>query len=634
MDVVVVAARADQTLAVSVHNLYHLCGFRRFVLFVDDKRSCDIMMSLVPGTDAERARNRCFEHTIFYTSDEVEGFSRQYPKITRGDLRDRGGKKVYVSRLGWHLQQFSKLLAYRVVPDLSEQFLAIDGDIVFTRPYPFYDRGRLVLPVINKSSCQWSGLIENFIGASKSGVQDCRKHSNVVGWLPLSTTIIVELLDHIEKKSGTSFPFNVLEHAEKTGQYFSEFQAYVNFMGNDHRARYREEVLKPEKRNIGITKSCSMSFALYHESQADMSRSPYFVWEEHKYREKGDCEPDRFSDDFQDIWSFIGFKEGEDNNTFLRALRTGIIEQGMRVETKSDINIESMSPLAGTILASSAELKRQRHHLEQLLLTRKFTVLHRIEDLPNATRHGRSDYEAQPLITDEDIDVERINNQLACATIFQSRWNQQAHTNIGLKFRNPVVVPYAVDPSIFHPGPQENTFVGRKVRIVSSTHTIRDKTYFDSVSWLATNLDTTTFEYFHVGDVPNWVSGSIQILPGRNSSGLADVLRSGDIYFAPSTHELISTTMLEALSCGLPVLYQEDGKHRELVGLGGRDFVGVGESLVRALADLVENYAEVRASIHVPELSSVAQAYANIGRWCQFMSSFEFEPFNHSAIAQ
>ena len=51
--------------------------------------------------------------------------------------------------------------------------------------------------------------------------------------------------------------------------------------------------------------------------------------------------------------------------------------------------------------------------------------------------------------TDERI--ARLNAELAAATILQSGFSLEKHRELGIELRDPVVVPNAVDPAIFHP---------------------------------------------------------------------------------------------------------------------------------------------------------------------------------------
>ena len=66
--------------------------------------------------------------------------------------------------------------------------------------------------------------------------------------------------------------------------------------------------------------------------------------------------------------------------------------------------------------------------------------------------------------------------------------------------------------------------------------------------------------------------------------------------------------MLEALACGLPVLYLNDGGHPEIVGQAGLPFCE-SEGLLSQLDRLVENYEIYQSLIHVRSMEEFAMNY-------------------------
>src|SRR4029078_3750410 len=79
-----------------------------------------------------------------------------------------------------------------------------------------------------------------------------------------------------------------------------------------------------------------------------------------------------------------------------------------------------------------------------------------------------------------------------------------------------------------------------------------------------------------------------------DSNALADLLRTQDVYVAPSRDDPCSHALLEALACGLPAAYRRSGGHPELVGEGGLPFSDdeeLGDVLDRLVAELHERRA-------------------------------------------
>ena len=68
-----------------------------------------------------------------------------------------------------------------------------------------------------------------------------------------------------------------------------------------------------------------------------------------------------------------------------------------------------------------------------------------------------------------DARIAEINAALASATIFQSEFSLEKHRELGFELREPVVIPNAVDPAIFHPPAEREPLEGRKVRVVATS---------------------------------------------------------------------------------------------------------------------------------------------------------------------
>jgi hypothetical protein len=70
---------------------------------------------------------------------------------------------------------------------------------------------------------------------------------------------------------------------------------------------------------------------------------------------------------------------------------------------------------------------------------------------------------------------------------------------------------------------------------------------------------------------------------------------------------------VEALSCGLPAVYLDDGGHPELVGFGGVGFHAP-EEIPGVLERLVASYEAFQRSIWVDGIDELAQKYIDCVR--------------------
>jgi len=209
-----------------------------------------------------------------------------------------------------------------------------------------------------------------------------------------------------------------------------------------------------------------------------------------------------------------------------------------------------------------------------------------------------------------DARIAEINAALASATIFQSEFSLAKHRELGFELREPVVIPNAVDPAIFHPPTSRDPLEGRRVRLIASSWSDNPRKGVETLAWLDRNLDHDRFELTFAGRPPAAFE-QFRVVGPLESSALAELLRTQDAYIAPSRDDPCSNALLEALACGLPAVYRRSGGHPELVGEGGLAF-RADEELGGVLDRLVAELEERRAAISTPSLTSVADSYLEV----------------------
>jgi glycosyltransferase involved in cell wall biosynthesis len=211
-----------------------------------------------------------------------------------------------------------------------------------------------------------------------------------------------------------------------------------------------------------------------------------------------------------------------------------------------------------------------------------------------------------------DRRIVRINDELADATILQSRYSLEKHRELGLELRNPVVIHNAVDSAIFHAPTRREPLTGRRLRIVASSWSDNPRKGADVLEWLDRNLDFAEYELTFVGRTQARF-GRVAVVGPLPSEAVAEVLRSHDVFLTGSLDDPCSNALLEALACGLPAAYRRSGGHPELVGDGGIGF-DEPEELPGVLGRLREELEERRAAIRVPALGEVAERYLEVLR--------------------
>ena len=101
---------------------------------------------------------------------------------------------------------------------------------------------------------------------------------------------------------------------------------------------------------------------------------------------------------------------------------------------------------------------------------------------------------------------------------------------------------------------------------------------------------------------------NIKHIPPVPSEELADLLRQHDIYVSVSLHEPCSNALLEALACGLPALYRNDGGNPELVSFGGLPFTGK-DDVLGELDRLADNVPSFQNLICLRSIEDIASRY-------------------------
>jgi glycosyltransferase involved in cell wall biosynthesis len=196
-------------------------------------------------------------------------------------------------------------------------------------------------------------------------------------------------------------------------------------------------------------------------------------------------------------------------------------------------------------------------------------------------------------------------NELADATILQSRYSLDKHAELGLELRNPTVIHNAVDPAIFHPPAQREPH--ERLRVITTSWSDNPRKGADVLAWLDEHLDFDEYELTFAGNTQATFERIHEVEP-LPSAALAALLRANDVFLAPSRDDPCSNALLEGLACGLPAAFLRSGGHPELVGEGGLGFDRP-EELPDVLARLRDELDVRRARIQVPALADVADRY-------------------------
>ena len=212
--------------------------------------------------------------------------------------------------------------------------------------------------------------------------------------------------------------------------------------------------------------------------------------------------------------------------------------------------------------------------------------------------------------TEEDEKIHTLNKQFASATVYQARYCLEKSRELGLNAVKPVIISNAVNEDIFHSKNRTPYSGGRKIKLISAAWSDNPLKGGPLFKWLDENLDWDKYEYTFVGRVKQKLN-NINHIPPQNSENLADLLRAHDVFISGSQHEPCSNALLEALSCGLPALFRNDGGNPELVGEGGLPFTDE-KDILEKLEVLVGEYEKFRLKVKANKMIDIASQYVEL----------------------
>lgn len=203
-----------------------------------------------------------------------------------------------------------------------------------------------------------------------------------------------------------------------------------------------------------------------------------------------------------------------------------------------------------------------------------------------------------------------INKWIADGTIFQSKWSRDKSYRLGYKRNKYESIIYnSVDGDIFYSEKNNTPPLSDKFKIISVSWSTNPNKGFNYLEWLDNNLDFKQYTLTFVGRSPNKFK-NIRMFSPMKSKELANIMREHHIYLNCSEIECCSNSIVEALSCGLPVLSKRGSSNFELVGKAGEYFSSERE-IIPALEKIKNNYRNYCYNIRILPLSKVAEKYYN-----------------------
>jgi len=163
-------------------------------------------------------------------TEHAEWFDENSYPMKKEDIARvlHGNDNPKQARVGWVFQQFLKLYAPFVIPDISENVLLLDSDTIFLRDVEFIDEDGTALynvgteyykPYFDQQARLFPGLPK--INSMYSGI--CHH-------MLIQRAFVEEMMGEIEALHGMPFWEAVLTTMDKDLKAFSEYELYFNYI--------------------------------------------------------------------------------------------------------------------------------------------------------------------------------------------------------------------------------------------------------------------------------------------------------------------------------------------------------------------------------------------------------------------
>ena len=236
----------------------------------------------------------------------------------------------------------------------------------------------------------------------------------------------------------------------------------------------------------------------------------------------------------------------------------------------------------GRIVPTSLQMKRLR---------RGPALVHRVDGVPELVRGRRTKAdEVQPAV-----------NRLTDYTIFQSEYCRTSFTEqCGFSPEHSTVIHNAVDPRLFYPC-EAKPVNGAPLRLVAASWSSNRRKGFDTLAEISR---LPGVELTFAGNwCPEVEHANVRLAGVLQSHELAVLMRSSDAMIHAAWNEPCSNAIVEAMACGLPIIYRDSGGNRELASEFGvpltDDLPSVIDSLRRRLPHLHSRLTKGLGKFHI-----------------------------------
>lgn len=199
-------------------------------------------------------------------------------------------------------------------------------------------------------------------------------------------------------------------------------------------------------------------------------------------------------------------------------------------------------------------------------------------------------------------------NKLSNGTVFQSHWAKDEFSKINFNPPKSIVVHNCADEQIFNKSNHAKA-LNSKTKLLCTSWSPNTNKGFNFYKLLDKKLDFNRYDFTFIGNKPHDINyKNIKCFPPMNSQEISQELKKTDIFVSATINDCCSNSIIEALSCSVPVFALSSGGNPELVKDGGLLFSSI-EDFLKNIERLRINLSFHKKMISVKTIKHVAASY-------------------------
>lgn len=276
-------------------------------------------------------------------------------------------------------------------------------------------------------------------------------------------------------------------------------------------------------------------------------------------------------------------------NSFLRSFKEYVDSERSDViitDSIEDFDIFFMAAASSSATGEETDknyieklIKRREKLFEKYIKRTRYKIVHRLDGL-------RAIYKGEFIPNDQvQIDL----SQLADYIIFQSKFSLYSFEKFGYNKNNYTIIHNGVNQNIFNCNGKIFS-KNKKIKVLSSSWSDGLNKGFKTIADFSEN---ERVESYFVGRWNESVDKkNVKVIPPIEREQLAELYKTMDVFLHAAKNDPCPNVVLEALSCGLPVLYHNSGGTVEIASRYGVSLSDVinEKNINNTIDEILDNY--------------------------------------------